>query len=250
MAFFYLLLGHLIGDFVLQTDIIAQNKGRHWKWNLIHAVVVTLFTFIMAYPFGVLLLALMALNGIAHFYVDYYKARLSAKLKLTNLAGFLLDQLIHIFLLFLISLSAVYTKPHILDIATVDYLLVIAFITSFSAVFTQFVLSSLFSRKGSSFFEKGEKQIGMLSRVYMAVVFYLSFVVSPLYLLLLLVAAAAFLLQFRRGWDQWMSLPHLAVKLLLDAMISIGSVLLVVIVCNATGCTGTVLLLPFNGLFP
>ncbi|MBZ0195690.1 MAG: DUF3307 domain-containing protein, partial [Deltaproteobacteria bacterium] len=52
MAFYYLLLGHLIGDFVLQTDKIAENKGRHRKWNLLHVLVVTLCTLLFTYPFG------------------------------------------------------------------------------------------------------------------------------------------------------------------------------------------------------
>ena len=228
MAFYYLLLGHLVGDFVLQTDKIAQNKGRYWKWNLLHVLVVTTFTLILGYPFGVFMLLLVGLNGIIHFFLDYYKAKIVTKLGLSDLSGFLLDQSLHILLLFLVSQFAVYREPHLIDIVTVNYLLALTFITSFSAVFTQFVLSAIFYRDGCRFFEKGEKNTGILSRLYMSIVFYISFVLSPWYLLLLPAAAAAFLIQYSRGWEKWMSRPHLAVKLILDIVISVICVSLLI----------------------
>lgn len=229
MAFYYLLLGHLIGDFVLQTDKIAENKGRHWKWNLLHVLVVTVCSLVLAYPFGSLLLGMVLLNGVVHFILDYYKAPLSLKLHLPDLAVFILDQAIHISLLYLISHFAVYTNQHLIGVVPVKYFMVLALITSFSAVFTQFVLAAVFQRDGSRFFEKGEKNIGILARMYMAIVFYISLVLSTWYLLLLLLAAVAFLLQFKLGWNKWMSAPHLAVKLLLDAVISVGCVFLAVL---------------------
>lgn len=34
--FDWLLVGHLVGDFLLQSDNMAQNKGRRWRWMLTH----------------------------------------------------------------------------------------------------------------------------------------------------------------------------------------------------------------------
>ena len=34
--FDWLLVAHLVGDFMLQTDQMAQNKGRSWQWMLKH----------------------------------------------------------------------------------------------------------------------------------------------------------------------------------------------------------------------
>jgi hypothetical protein len=220
MAFYYLLLGHLFGDFVLQTDKIAENKRIHWKWNLLHVLVVTLCMLIFSYPFGNLLVALVLLNSVIHFAMDYYKDDLCRILHLSGLPGFLFDQSIHIILLYIISMTAVYTKYPILDFAVVKLLTSIVIITSFSAVFTQFVLASLFPKADRKFFEKGEKYHGNLTRIFIASVFYLSSIESPYYLLLLVITVIAFLLQFKLDWSKWMTPKHLLVKMLLDTVMS------------------------------
>lgn len=220
MAFYYLLLGHLIGDFVLQTDKMAENKGRYLKWNLLHVLVVTLCTFVFSYTFGTLLLAMVLLNGVIHFIMDYYKNKICRILHMSELSGFLFDQLIHIILLYIISQTAVYGNEQLIDFKTVSLLIPLVLATFFSAVFTQFVLATLFPRVDSRFFKEGEKVIGILTRIYVAVVFYISSIQSPYYLLLLVIAAAMFLLRFKLGWNKWMSPSHLVVKLLLDTVIS------------------------------
>lgn len=220
MAFFYLLLGHLTGDFALQTNKIAENKGRHWRWNLLHVLVVTLFTIFFTYQFGAILLGMVLINGVIHFFLDYYKTEIAIKLRLPDLAGFLLDQSIHILILYLISQFAVYDNQHFINFTFARFLMAIILVTSFSAVFIQFILAAFFQRDGNRFFEKGEKYVGILARTYVAIVIYMSFVKSFWYLLLLLVVAAAFFLQFKLGWNKWMSPSHLAVKLLLDTVIS------------------------------
>ena len=115
MAFYYLLLGHLIGDFVLQTDKIAENKGRRWKWNLLHVLVVTFCILIFSYSFGSPLILVVLLNGIVHFVLDFHKKDIMGILHLSKLQGFLFDQLLHTLLLFLISLAADYGTRQLLD---------------------------------------------------------------------------------------------------------------------------------------
>lgn len=227
MAFYYLLLGHLIGDFVLQTDKIAENKGRYWKWNLLHVLVVTLCTFVFSYPFGILLLVMVFFNGVIHYIMDYYKNGICRILRVSELTGFLIDQSIHIILLYFISQTAVYGNHQLIDLITVRYIIVLLLVTSFSAVFTQFVLAALFPRADKRFFEKGEKQVGILTRIYSSIVFYISFAQSPYYLLLLTIAAATLFIRFKLGWNKWMSASHLAVKLLLDTVISVVCVLFI-----------------------
>lgn len=227
MAFYYLLLGHLTGDFVLQTDKMAENKGRHWKWNLLHVFVVTLCTLIFSYPFGALLLVLVLLNGGIHFILDYFKNRICRILHLSKLIGFMFDQLIHIMLLFIISQAAVYGKRQLIDPTAIRFLIILVLITSFSAVFNQFILAALFPRADRRFFEKGEKQVGIITRIYAAIVFYVSFIQSPYYLLLLIITAAAFFLQFKFEWNKWMSPLHLVVKLFLDTAISAACIVMI-----------------------
>lgn len=40
--FSYLLIGHLIGDYLLQTSWMANNKAKHWGALLSHCVIYTL----------------------------------------------------------------------------------------------------------------------------------------------------------------------------------------------------------------
>lgn len=216
MAFYYLILGHLIGDFILQTDKIAENKGRKWEWNLLHALIVTLCTLLLAYPFGILLSFLVVLNGAAHYYLDYYKNKACKALHISELTGFLTDQFIHILLLYLISFAAVYESGLLIGFTAAKLLIVLSIVTSFLAVFTQYVLAALFPGENRRFFENGEKIFGILSRIYITVVFYLSILKSPLFLLFIILAIALFFIQYNRIWRKWMSFPHLLVKLLLD----------------------------------
>ena len=50
MSFFdWLLVGHLIGDFLLQTDNMARFKAERWSWMLRH---VGLYVGVIAIPVG------------------------------------------------------------------------------------------------------------------------------------------------------------------------------------------------------
>ena len=229
MTFYYLLLGHLTGDFVLQTNKIAENKGRQWEWNLLHVLVVTLCIFVFSFPFGILLNLLVLLNGAVHYVLDYYKDELRKSFHLSELECFLFDQILHILFLFIISQSAIISNRTIIDVKTVKFLIVLVLVTSFSAVFTQFILAAMFPRSGGRFFEEGEKAVGILTRLFISAVFYVSFTQSTYFLLLLLIAASSFFLKFKLEWKIWMSPSHLFAKLLLDTFISAACILLVIL---------------------
>lgn len=222
MAFYYLLLGHLMGDFVLQTDRIAENKGAHWQWNLLHVLVVTFCTALLSYHFGILLVILVILNGALHYILDYFKGGISRSLHLPELAAFLLDQSVHITILFLISLTAIYNpNVHYMDFLYIKYILILVLITSFSAVFNQFVLAAMFPRTKSKFFEEGEKILGILTRLFFSVILYLAFFLSHFYFILIPVLAAIIFLMWRTfKWLKWMSPLQLLAKLLLDSIFS------------------------------
>ncbi len=227
MAFYYLLLGHLLGDFVLQTDKIAANKGKYWQWNLLHVSIVTVCMLVSTFIFGPISFLMVLANGLLHFLLDYYKPAISKLLRLPELAGFIIDQSLHILFLYLISFMTVTRNPGVTGSIIVKLLIVLVVLTSFSAVFTQFVLAAVFPRTGSGFFEDGEKFMGILSRIFITTVFYLSYIISPFYLFLLILVPAAFVIQFKYKWNKWMSPTHLLVKFLLDALISTAAILLI-----------------------
>ena len=97
----YLLIGHWIADFVLQTHWQATNKSKN-NIALLHHVFT--YVIIMSVP-SIFILGSMggpyiAINGILHFITDYYTSRISSKLYAKQdwhnffvIIGF--DQLIH-----------------------------------------------------------------------------------------------------------------------------------------------------------
>lgn len=81
--FVFLVLAHFVGDFLLQSDWMALNKGKRWDALALHVAV-------YMQPFF-LLLAFLGLdgwsaaswfvfNGVAHFLADAITSRINARL--------------------------------------------------------------------------------------------------------------------------------------------------------------------------
>ncbi len=91
-----LLLGHLIGDFVLQTIGLVHYKSHSWKGLLLHAGIVTassavcLLDLLPAWWYW--LLALLAW----HVFTDWLKIVLTRRLHEHRLGPFLFDQAMHV----------------------------------------------------------------------------------------------------------------------------------------------------------
>ena len=67
---FILIVCHLVGDYVLQTDFIAKTKGENWYHLVVHCLLYCLpfyFVFGWVWQLGVILLA--------HLIIDPLKAR-------------------------------------------------------------------------------------------------------------------------------------------------------------------------------
>ena len=72
-----LLAGHLLGDFALQSDALAERKGRRTSWLLVHVLVVALVTWVLlgtlaAWPL------VAALFGV-HLVLDLVKRRFAPR---------------------------------------------------------------------------------------------------------------------------------------------------------------------------
>ena len=95
----YLLIWmHFIADFVLQTNDMAKNKSKSFKWLSIHVIVYSLIFLYFGWQFALI-------NCIADFITDAVSSRITSRLyKAGEIHWFFviigLDQALHISTLF------------------------------------------------------------------------------------------------------------------------------------------------------
>lgn len=174
MCFYYLLLGHLLGDFTFQTDRIAYKKVTSNKWNILHSVIVTSCMMILSFRFGFRILMLVAASGVLHFLIDYCKYKFTAKNNFQSLVCFLIDQAAHIYIIYLISLF-----PHKdipvggLESRILFFTLALVFTVSFCGIFIQYLLK-IFFPSYKKFFNGNEKTVGQITRFTLFIAIYAS----------------------------------------------------------------------------
>ncbi len=106
----YLLLGHLVGDFALQSDHVAKKKTNSKKTLTYHVLVYVLVIAAVlllhslatqrGYFFSWTVLGLLILLFAVHWVQDYLKGHVLPKTK----QMFYMDQILHISLLYLVRL--------------------------------------------------------------------------------------------------------------------------------------------------
>ena len=93
MILLKLLFAHALGDYFLQTDYLACNKGRDNYLLIMHSILYTLGIFFI---FSTnITLAWYWIILISHIVVDYLKARGITTKKFGNRNALILDQAIH-----------------------------------------------------------------------------------------------------------------------------------------------------------
>ena len=193
-------LAHLVGDFVLQWDRLAQWKSRELQGVLVHGLIVTAVTWLFALPFapgwwqGILFI------GIAHTIID--AAQWVYTLPGSPLVRFLYDQFLHLLVIVIALAAGGYlnlTAPgndilfgihhhHFLV-----YLLGYAFLTMPAWVLLKFLGYALVERTGPSFLDGSSKYVGIVERVLVA-----TFVLIGQFLLIPLVAVPRLFLEWRQ----------------------------------------------------
>ncbi len=92
----YLIIGHLIGDFLLQSSRLVAFKHRSVYGILLHILIVLVSQTLLLLPYlnsGKVAFALV-LIGALHFFIDYTKVKLDIKTKYP-IIPFSLDQIAH-----------------------------------------------------------------------------------------------------------------------------------------------------------
>ncbi len=109
MIFWQLLLAHLIGDFPLQFNEIFRLKIKS-KWGvLLHCAIVVMISapFLLPYVWTMRMWIGIIILISSHFLIDWTRVVFSKKANLDNLWMFLLDQCLHIFIVWLVSLMII-----------------------------------------------------------------------------------------------------------------------------------------------
>lgn len=107
MVILQLMVAHLLGDFVFQSNSLLKRKYKSWHGTLEHALVIWLFTALALFPYWNSWRA-WAISGIiflVHFTQDVLKVEFDKRYnkdRHTNVP-FFLDQLGHLLLIFLIG---------------------------------------------------------------------------------------------------------------------------------------------------
>jgi hypothetical protein len=194
-------LAHLVGDFILQWDRLAQWKSQELQGVLVHGLIVTGVTWLFALPFapgwwqGILFI------GVSHTMTDAFQWRF--KLSLPSLVRFLLDQFLHLFIIILALEAGGFIQLNTLihdfkhgaaNYYYLVYLLGYVFLTMPAWVLLKFVGYALIKRTGPSFLDGSGKYLGMVERLLVA-----TFVLLGQFLFIPLVAIPRLFLDWRRA---------------------------------------------------
>ena len=101
-----MLLAHLVGDYVLQWDALAQWKSRELRGVIAHSVVLFAVTALFAAPFAADWWRGVLLISVSHFLVD--AAQFYIRPPIPPLLRFLLDQFLHFFFILVALLAGGY----------------------------------------------------------------------------------------------------------------------------------------------
>ena len=111
-VFIYLLLGHLLADFVFQPDSLVAWKHRSWKGVFVHSLIVLIVSLLVFWQLlfndGVLYgLSVLILNAALHFGMDLYKIAEERQCENSHdyVRMFFWDQFFHIGVLVIAALA-------------------------------------------------------------------------------------------------------------------------------------------------
>lgn len=94
-------LAHIIGDFVLQWDTLAQWKGRAYQGVLVHCLVILVITWLFSLPFGLAFWPWVLFISLAHLFIDLSQLFLVRQFPILQtrhyaFSRFILDQTLHV----------------------------------------------------------------------------------------------------------------------------------------------------------
>jgi hypothetical protein len=195
-----MILAHLVGDFVLQTDRIAVWKSKTINGVLVHGLIIFAVTAAFAFPFRPFWWTGVIFISVTHMLID--GAQFLLKPRLAPVLRFFIDQFLHFFSIFIALgfggyLGALEQPTPLSETQTVLlYAVGYAFVTMPTWVLLKFVGYWLVERSAPVFPDKFNKYAGIAERVLVV-----TFVLTGQFLLVPLLAAPRLILERRRLAD-------------------------------------------------
>jgi hypothetical protein len=133
------LIGHFLGDYYFQTDMIARNKNLQLAKLLKHCVLYSFAMLIVIIPvFSLELLICSGAISVMHFIVDFIKSHIKNREK-NNSRVYFADQVIHIIVILILSVfisqniivSYTYSMKNLLALFNINDLKMLSFILAF-----------------------------------------------------------------------------------------------------------------------
>lgn len=179
MIVLQLMIAHLLGDFVFQTNKILDEKYKSWVGTFKHATIIFLFTLLMLIPYLGSAKAWLVAGTIyvLHFAQDVFKVWYDKNHnKHKSSLPFFLDQAGHIGLILLIGRGF----ENVPTIDMPEWFSELYFSETFSTLFVTMILISYvvdiimyqFKRKKHKKTKYHPNYIGMLQRIWAFTIFY------------------------------------------------------------------------------
>lgn len=193
-----MLLAHLVGDYILQTNQLAAWKSRALAGVTVHCVIVFVVTWLFALPFQPVWY-LVTFIGIMHYLID--AVQFLTKPKLSPLLRFSLDQVAHMVVIFGalglggyldLSFLTIYVNSLMTNNQLMMYLVAYAFLTMPAWVVIKFAAYGLVNNSPPDFVDQN-KYIAILERILMV-----TFVIMGQFLLVPLVVAPRLAMEWQQ----------------------------------------------------
>ena len=191
-----MILAHLVGDYILQTDRLAYWKSQEMRGVLVHGLILTATTALFALPFEPFWWQGVLFIGITHTAID--AAQLTIKPAIAPVFRFFIDQFLHFLAMFVALAAGGYLSSGVGDsILGIEgqmlmvYALGYAFVTMPAWVLLKFVGAAVVEGSGPVFPDSViNKYTGITERVLI-----LTVVLAGLFILVPFLALPRFLIE-------------------------------------------------------
>lgn len=162
VLFWRLILAHLLTDFPLQTNKIAEQKSKGIFWVIVHSLIFLMLGLILSYKFLEKIWVYIVIITCSHFLIDSIRIVGIRKYGMSdNVLSFLLDQLVHILIIFLFWKFLFISFSPVLEEKWTVILCLYIVATYFTSIFIYYIKNfDEVNIKGK------EKYYGILERTY------------------------------------------------------------------------------------